>query len=70
MRGLGVQTLPAIENPCMTYSQLSEYLVPAGPSFWIRGFNQPGPGSTVVFIIENNQRISGPAQFKPMLFKA
>ena len=52
-------TFHEAENLCITYS----VALPIG------GFNQQHLLSIVIFTIERNPRISGPAQFKPMLFK-
>ena len=45
-------------------------MVPSYPRFLhIHRFNQPGMSSTAVFTDEKHPCVSGPAQFKSMLFK-
>lgn len=55
---------PKVGNPHMTYSQLL-YTCSFVPTY----SKDLGSFNTVAVTIEKNPHISGPAQFKPLLFK-
>lgn len=60
---------PTVQKLRITYSQSSVYAVPPHPQFHLLGFNHHRSCTTVVFTTEDTPHVSGPAQFKPALFK-
>ena len=74
MQGLGVPNFHKITNLHTIYSWPSVYAVPLyaiplHPWLYMHGFKQHIWCSTIVFSIEKYLCISGPTQFKPVLFK-
>ena len=69
MCGLGVPTICTVECLSITDGRHPIHAVPSHPWFHICRFNQLQWCSIVVFTIEKNPHISGPMQFKSMLFK-
>ena len=64
--GIGVSTLPAIENQSTSYSQPSVPQLPPYSGFCIHTFNQPQCHRIYCW---KYTHCSGPVQFKPVLFK-
>ena len=62
--GLGAQTLHAVENPSIALQ--SGLRIQGSASSDSANL---GSCSTVIFTIEKNPCVSGPVQFKPVLFK-